>query len=173
MDNLQYTLKRLSDFLTGILAVCAAIGIFALMALVFVSVFFRYVLNQPIIGTEDLMSLMLGMTIFTAFPTVTLSRGHIAVDLLTGPFKKVPTIDRIRLIAIDVGVITMIGFMAMRLWDQAVRYLKRGTTSNALDLPLYPFVYAFTTLLLLTAVLFALRAIRDLGGKSGTGEMSL
>lgn len=159
-------LDTLLNLLSRLLSWCAAAGIFTLMALVFISVFFRYVLNDPIVATEDLMALLLGLTIFTAYPAVTLGRGHIKVDLLTAPFKRFPRINRIRLIIIDLGVVAMSGFMALRIWDQAVRYQDRETLSNTMEWPLYPYVYGYASLLLLAAVLFLVRALRDRGNSA-------
>lgn len=173
MEDIKKLLNRLSETLSYLLTFFAAFGIFSLMASVFVSVFFRYVLNKPILGTEDLMSLLLGMTIFTAFPAVTLARTHITVDLLNPLFRRVPTLDRLRLALIDLGMIAITLFMAKRIWDQAARYQKRGTVSNAMDWPLYPYIYLFSALLALAALLLAIRALQGLSSKSETGEMSL
>jgi TRAP-type C4-dicarboxylate transport system permease small subunit len=163
-------LERLITGLSRILSWFAAAGIFTLMALVFISVFFRYILNDPINATEDLMALLLGMTIFTAYPAVTLNRGHIKVDLLTAPFKRFPRVNRIRLIIVDLGVVLMSSFIAMRIWDQAVRYEDRETLSNTMEWPLYPFVFCFAFLLFIATALFALRACKDRGQASEKSE---
>ncbi len=164
---------RWGAVLPRLLSYIAAAGIFMLMALVFVSVFFRYVLNYPIIATEDMMAMLLGFTIFTAVPGVTLSRGHICVELLTAPFRRFPAANRFRLILIDIGVVAMTLYMAKRLFDQAERFKSRETGTPLMDWPLYPFAYAFAALLVLGAVLFALRAIKDRGQVASKGETSL
>lgn len=156
-----------------LLSFAAAAGIFMLMALVFVSVFFRYVLNSPIIATEDMMALLLGITIFTAFPLVTSQRGHISVELLTGLFAGFPVADRVRRILIDIGIIGVVLFMAKKLFDQAVRYQDRETGSIMMDWPLYPFIYSFAGLVVLAAVLFAMRALKDRGRGDSGGDISL
>ncbi|MCJ7873276.1 TRAP transporter small permease subunit [Phaeobacter sp. J2-8] len=163
MKNLPNTMPVWAGFISRFLSYIAAASIFSLMALVFLSVFFRYVLNSPIAATEDLMAIMLGITIFTAFPAVTLGRGHIKVDLLVPLFAKVSTFDRIRLIAIDVGIVAMSLFMAKRLFDQGMRYYQRDTTSLMMDWPLYPVVLTYVALLVIGAALFALRAAREAG----------
>lgn len=156
-------LPRWANAVSRVLTYVAATGIFLLMALVFVSVISRYVFNTPIAATEDIMAILLGITIFTAFPTVTLSRGHISVDLLTAPVKRIPKLNRIRLIVIDLGIIAMTLFIAKRLFDQAQRYYKRDTGTLLMDWPLYPVAFGFCGLVLIGTILFTLRAWKDQG----------
>lgn len=169
-------LTKLSDWsaiIVRLLTWCAAAAMFSLMTLVFTSVFFRYVLNDPIIATEDIMAILLGVMIFSAVPGVTLSRSHISVELLTGPFKAFPFADRIRLILIDIGVIAMTLYMAARMYDQAVRYEDRETTSLVMEWPLAPYVFGFSFVLVIGAGLFALRAWRDRGNVDSNGGIDL
>ena len=166
-------LSRWTDRIARVLSYVAAAGIFALMALVFASVFFRYVLNSPILATEDMMAIFLGVTIFTAVPNVTLSRGHITVELFTAPFKHFPAANRIRRLVIDVCVIAMTIYMARLLHIQAWRQYDRETESLVMEWPLYPTTYAFTGLVVIGAVLFAVRAIRDRGHASAKGGLDL
>ena len=151
----------------------AAAGIFALMALVFVSVFFRYLLNSPILATEDMMAILLGVTIFTAVPNVTLSRGHITVELFTAPFRHFPAADRIRRMVIDLCVIAMTLYMARLLHIQAWRQYDRETESLVMEWPLYPVTYAFAGLALIGAILFAVRAFKDRGRLKSEGGLNL
>ena len=163
MEEGQDRLARFADFVSRLLSFVAAAGIFVLMALVFISVFFRYLLNSPILAAEDMMSMLLGITIFTAVPGITLARRHICVELLTAPFRTFPRANRVRLILIDAGVIAMTLFMAKLVFDQAVRFRSRDTGTPLMDWPVHPATFTFSALLLLAAALFAVRAIRDLG----------
>ena len=135
--------------------------------------FFRYLLNSPILAAEDMMAMLLGITIFTAVPGVTLARRHICVELLTAPFRKLPRTNRIRLILIDAGVIAATLFMAKLVFDQAVRFRSRETGTPLMDWPVHPATFGFSALLLLAAGLFAVRAIRDLGRGSTKGGIEL
>lgn len=155
--------------ITKFLGYIAAAGIFALMALVFTSVFFRYVLNQPILATEDMMAILLGVTIFTAVPRVTLGRSHISVELFVAPFRKFPALDRARRILIDLGIIIMTFYMAYLMYLQASRQFDRETESFVMEWPLWPSTALFAVLILIGGVLFAIRALRDKGEASGSG----
>lgn len=156
-----------------ILGYVAAAGIFSLMALVFTSVFFRYVLNAPILATEDMMAILLGITIFTAVPRVTLDRSHISVELFVAPFRKFPRIDRVRRILIDIGIIMMSFYMAYVVYLQASRQFDRETLSFVMEWPLWPATTAFTVLIVMGALLFANRAWRDKGQDESKGGLDL
>lgn len=173
MEEGQSPLARFADGVSRLLSYVAAAGIFALMALVFVSVFFRYLFNSPILAAEDMMAMLLGITIFTAVPGVTLSRRHICVELLTAPFRKLPRANRARLVLIDAGVIAVTLFMATLVFDQAVRFRSRETGTPLMDWPVHPTTFGFSALLLLAAGLFAVRAIRDRGRSSAKGGIEL
>lgn len=140
-----------------------------LMALVFISVFFRYVLNSPILATEDMMAILLGVTIFTAIPNVSLSRGHITVELFVAPFRKFPALDRARRIVIDLGTVAMTLYVAWLLFTQAWRQYDRDTLSIVMEWPLYPVTYGFAVLVVIGALLFAGRAASD-RGKTDSSE---
>ncbi len=144
-----------------------------LMALVFVSVFFRYVLNSPILATEDMMATLLGITIFTAVPQVTLGRSHITVELFVAPFRKFPVLDRLRKILIDLGVIAMTLYMSYLMLLQASRQFDRETESLVMEWPLWPATAAFATLLLIGGILFAVRALRDRGNQGSGGGIDI
>ncbi len=166
-------LSRWTGRLARALSCVAAAGIFALMALVFVSVFFRYVLNSPILATEDMMAILLGVTIFTAVPSVTLSRSHITVELFTAPFKHFLVANRIRQLIIDLCVIAMMLYMARLLHIQAWRQYDRETESLVMEWPLYPVTYSFAGLVVIGAILFAVRALKDRGRAKAEGGLDL
>lgn len=159
--------------ITKWLSFVAAAGIFSLMALVFTSVFFRYVLNKPILATEDMMAILLGVTIFTAVPRVTLSRSHITVELFVAPFRKFPALDRARKILIDLGIIAMSFYMCYLMYLQASRQFDRETESFVMEWPLWPATALFAVLIFIGGVLFAMRALRDKGQSTANGGLDL
>lgn len=146
-------LDRISQALSAISALC----LFLLTGLVAVSVFYRYVLSDPIRATEDLMGIFLGLTIFTAFPLVTLRRAHIQIELLVGLTRPFPRLDRLRLLLIDLGTLAVIGFVGWKLVEQAVKFYKRGVVTDGMSWPLGWLIACFAGLALFSALLFALR----------------
>lgn len=173
MSDTTQDKKDISTTLVRFLSYVGAAGIFCLMALVFVSVFFRYVLNDPILAVEDVMAMLLGVTIFTAIPSVTLARRHISVDLLTKPFEFFPVLDRIRRILIDLGVVMMSLYMAYLIYTQASRYLDRETVTNTMEWQLYPISFFFAGLVAFGGILFLLRAVKDKGEFEEKGGLDL
>ncbi|MEM8841716.1 MAG: TRAP transporter small permease [Pseudomonadota bacterium] len=160
------------EFAMNVLFRIAGLCLLGLMALVFISVVFRYFLSQPIFAVEDFMAVLLGLTIFMALPIITLERAHIKVDLLVGLFKSWPGLDRARLILIDLGTLAMLGFIAFQIYGQAVKHLRRGSATQAADIPLWPFSGAFTVLLVIGFVAFAVILVANWrAGKYG-GESS-
>ena len=166
-------LAKWSTAVTRALSYVSAVGIFLLMALVFLSVFFRYVLNAPILATEDMTAILLGVTIFTAIPNVTLSRGHITVELFVAPFKRFPAVDRVRKVLIDLGVVLMTFYMCFLLYSQATRQFDRETESLVMDWDLWPITGGFAVLVLIGGVLFAMRAAADRGKIDARGGLDL
>ena len=67
----------------------SAVGILLLAAMVFISVVFRYFLSSPLLMAEDVMSILLAVTIFAAFPFVTVERMHVKVEVLGALFNQV------------------------------------------------------------------------------------
>lgn len=169
----ESTLSKWSGRVAKFLGYIAAAGIFSLMALVFTSVFFRYVLKQPILATEDMMAILLGVTIFTAVPQVTLGRSHITVELFVAPFKKFPAINRARKILIDIGIVCMSVYMGTLMVIQATRQFDRETESFVMEWPLWPGTAVFAILIFIGGVLFAIRAWRDKGHSNSSDGMDL
>lgn len=159
----ESALVKWSNKIAKYLGYVAAAGIFSLMALVFMSVFFRYVLNKPILATEDMMAILLGVTIFTAVPQVTLGRSHISVELFVAPFRKFPMLDLLRKILIDLGVICMSIYMGYLMLLQATRQFDRETESFVMEWPLWPATAVFSVLIFIGGILFSIRAWRDKG----------
>ncbi len=173
MENSNTRRLGFASRMAKALAYVAAAAIFSLMMMVFVSVIFRYVLNTPILFAEDTMAILLGVTIFTAVPSVTLNRRHISVELFTAPFRKHPKIDRARRFLIDLIVLSMTFFMAFLIYQQAIRYFQRDTTSNTMEWALYPSTGLFVALVFLGGGLFAMRVFRDRGNYDSKGELDL
>ena len=149
----------------------AGLCMLSLMGLVFVSVIFRYFLNRPIFAVEDVMSVFLGLTIFMAFPFVTMGRTHINVDLLVPLFKRAPALNRLRLALVDLGILGMVAFTGWQLYRQADRHFSRGSSTQAADIPLWPFSATFTILVALAFLAFAVVALRDWrAAEPGGGE---
>lgn len=153
-----------------VLNLFAALAILAMAVLVFVSVLFRYLLARPILMTEDLLTILLGLSIFAAFSRVTLYREHVSVDLMAAFFQPRPRLEALRRWIIDLLVLGTLGFIAFRLATQAIRYHARGNFTQTMGWPLWPVVALFAALLAIAVVLFAVQLCQEASrGRRETG----
>lgn len=63
-------------------ALIGGLILFAVMLLVSVAVFYRYQLNNPILGDTELVQIGMSLVVMMAMPWVTLRGEHIRVDIL-------------------------------------------------------------------------------------------
>ena len=63
-------------------ALLGGLVLFALVLLVSTAVFARYVLNQPILGDQELVEIGMSLVVMAAMPLTTFQNGHIRVDIL-------------------------------------------------------------------------------------------
>jgi TRAP-type C4-dicarboxylate transport system permease small subunit len=143
----------------------AAISLFAMMALTFVSVVARYFLNRPIPGDAELQGFLLGLVVFAAIPLVTRAQRHIAVRsfaaLLTG---RALLAQRIFVLA---ATALGLGFMGYFVLLQAISLAEDASSTDYLGIPEAPFVYAFAGLMGLAALAALERLVALLRHGSG------
>jgi TRAP-type C4-dicarboxylate transport system permease small subunit len=143
--------SRATPFHVRALRAGVALFMFAIMAVMFTDVVGRYLFDAPIQGGFEIIAYLLGFLIFSGFPLVTGAQDHITVGLLDAAFR-----GRARwlrdLLVLVVSVVA-VGFIARRMWDQAVLLEADATVGQTFDLEIAPFVYVFAAL---SAVAFVL-----------------
>ncbi len=72
----------ITDYATGLVAAVGAIVLAGLVALTGVGVFFRYVMNDPIRGVDDILSLALSVIVACSLAYGGRVGAHVAVDVL-------------------------------------------------------------------------------------------
>lgn len=115
------------------LADLGAIILMALMLMTAVDVVGRYLFNSPLKGGTELTEFMLSALIFCAVPIVTLTGGHVVVELITWrlPTAMLGLAQRL-LYAL---LATIHGVIAYGVWKLAARSVKRNELSEYLALP--------------------------------------
>ncbi len=148
---------RAGQWLARIFLTLSAVCLFSIMILTVVEVIGRYVFNAPIFGRQDLAQILLALSIFLAFPVVTLRGEQIDVDLLDSLFSERAAFWRDRLITLlgSVALLTM-GYW---LFARAEKVLSRGITTELLFLPKYPLIYFIAAVVTVTGVLLALQCL--------------
>lgn len=150
-----------------------AIVLFAMMILVFIDVFARYLFAAPIPGGFELTELLLGTLIFAGLPLATMGEQHITIGLLDGLLGAASKrVQRTLINLLSSGVLAV---LAWRLWEEAVKLADWGDYTAHLNIPLAPFIYVFAGMsglaaaaLLVLAWQYALD--RRLGGGQQGGE---
>jgi TRAP-type C4-dicarboxylate transport system permease small subunit len=133
-------LKKLAEALHKVSNVCvwiSGISLFFIAAFIFVDVFARYFFNKPITGSQEIVELVIVVVLYLGLPYSTYKRSHVRVDALTSLFP-----PRGKLICL--GIMTLLcmlvsGPIAVQLFRQALNVMARGTASNILKIPHWPF----------------------------------
>ncbi|MGO4855412.1 TRAP transporter small permease [Phaeovulum sp. W22_SRMD_FR3] len=133
-------LDRVMHRATLLLAAVSAVSLVLMLALVFVSVIFRYLLATPILGVNEIVQLASVAVVMLALPYCTAQNGHVGVDVLDeaiGAAGRYIGDIQSRILS---GVVLAV--LVQRAALKALDAREFGDATNMLNLPLWPF-YAF------------------------------
>lgn len=133
------SLRTLLIGATNVMGVLSGIAITLMLVMVMLDVTLKYLINQPIPGTLELVSnYFMPLAIFFAFPYIQKNEGHIGVTLFTD---LLPARLRDRLH----GVICLIGavYLVLFAWvgaQRALQLTRMGQETGAIyfDVPIWP-----------------------------------
>ena len=135
---------------SGIVGVVILLG---MMMMTVVDVIMRYFFRRPIIGSEEISTLLMVCVVFLGIAWCALKDGHISVDIITGKLSKrgrafLNGFDNILTFALAL-------IIAWRTFLEAMSVKKMDVNSPLLSIPRYPFIFvtAFGFLLLFFAAL--------------------
>ncbi|MEW7009163.1 TRAP transporter small permease [Lentilitoribacter sp. EG35] len=145
------TIKRAGAWLARLSLFLSTVCIVLIMCVTVVEVVGRYMFNAPLFGRQDIAQILLALSIFLAFPVVTLRGGQIDVDLMDFMFSPKAAFIRDRLIEILISL----SLLTMGYWllTRAEKALSRGIVSELLFIPKYPLIYIISGAVFLTGVL--------------------
>lgn len=131
--NQQYEEKGPIKWLAFFFELIAVVVLFALMVLTCIDVVGRYLLSNPVKGATELTEMGLAIVVFSAMPVITWRGGHIVVDLLDSflPNVVIKVLVWVSTLLISVSLY----FAAIRIFEIGARSLKRGITTEFLDIP--------------------------------------
>lgn len=141
---------RFVSFLSDMLLILSSVALLAMMCLTVTDVFARYVFVLPIPSAVELTELLMVATVFFALPVVTVSGGHVAVDLIDVVVGA--KIARAFVRASYVGLAVAFAVLSWRLTEKATGLAAFGDTTQVLRLPVYPFVYLMAGLVAISAI---------------------
>ena len=140
--------------------------LFVIMLLVSTTGFYRYVLNQPILGDQELVEIGMSLVVMMAMPFAALKGAHIRVDILD------EAIGKAGCFLGDVFTRTVSCFVLFLLirktWDKTWDAHKYGDVTNMIEIPVWIAYGAITAGMGLFALVLAVQLIDQLrGGISG------
>lgn len=136
--------------LARLMAVVSALAIAMITAIICVSVIMRRIANSPLFYAEELVGLLLAVTLFFALPLVTLRGDHIRVTLVVNQFQK-----RGRaIIGIGGGLVgfAFLGWLILESVDWMAFALRLGLKTEATSIPLVPWMAVVPFSLCITAL---------------------
>ena len=131
------------------LGIFSGIVLFGILALMSGEVIFRYLFNQPILGTVEISSYLLVIFCFTGVAFTQSQRGHINIELVT---QRLP-VSLQRTLRIIVLILSLATFVVIT-WQMSIAFWKSWEMQEvrwgALPLPVWPvkFMIAFGSLTL-------------------------
>ena len=142
---------RLLTVLSQVPMIVASVALFALMVLTFADVLMRSIFNAPIEAATELIRIGIALIVFAALPVLSARSGHIAVDLLDGPFRRFH-LERWRDALVALGCAAMLWWPAGRVVDLAERARGYGDVTEYLEIPTFYVSYFIAIMTYITAV---------------------
>ena len=158
--SIRPLMQASTRILACILLFTSGFILLSLVGLTVIEVFSRYILNAPIDGKQDISKLLLATCIFLSFPIITLRREHVDVDLLDSFFS--PRADTYRRHLIDIFVSVVLLVISFWVFEKAEKFYIRGSVTDVLSIPIYPFTYFVSFLLFFSGLLLFLSCLYNL-----------
>ncbi len=142
----------------SLLGVVAGLALFLMMWLTFADVVGRKFVGESIVGSVELTELLMMLVIFVAMPLASLAGEHIVFDLLD---RFLPAAARRwqHRVSHLVTALLMLG-AAWVVAGRAARSLEYGDITAQLSIALGPFHYMIAAMLVVTAAMHCLLALR-------------
>lgn len=151
LDRLDRQLGRVS----GLLGIMGGLAILALMLVTVAAVVWRYLLNDPIFGIQDLSSMALTVAVAGAIAFGARRGAHISVDVISfiGGRRLTRATD---VLARALGA-AMVGFASYALFVKGACGLPCGAITNNLSIVHTPFYYALGAAMACYALILAVQ----------------
>lgn len=159
--------RRVADRLIGLSAIVGSLGLLFEVLVILVDVIGR-AFGQPLLGSQDLVTMTMVIVVFGGMARCGHQGGHIAVDLLERYFPR--RLNRsIDAFAALLGAVIFLA-IAWAVYDSARISVMLDLSTNLLNLPKAWFQWALCGFALLTAVGMTLRSVELTLGVADVGE---
>ncbi len=150
------------EHLLKLVALLGGVILFAIMALVSVAVFYRYILNEPILGDTELVEIGMSLVVMMAMPFVTLTNNHIRVDVFDNSLGSAGRfLADIFARLIGCFVLTL---LIIKTWDKTLEAIEYEDVTNMIELPIWIPYGAITIGFGLTVLVLIVQLIQQLRG---------
>jgi TRAP-type C4-dicarboxylate transport system permease small subunit len=160
----KFTASGLFSLLIDIVGFLALIALLAMMLLTTTDVFLRHFFDNPILGSIELVELLMVSVAGLSLAWCTLKSGHIRVDILISMFSK--KTNRILDIVNFVFTAGICGFMVPSLIWRYIEGTKMDIRSYVLRIPEGPFVLLLCLGYLLMFIVLIIKIVKSFSGKS-------
>jgi TRAP-type C4-dicarboxylate transport system permease small subunit len=148
---------KILRFVSKLLNIIAGIAVTAMMLLTVADVLLRAG-GHPIIGTYEIVALLLALVIGFGIPQVSLDRGHVYMDFLLEKLSKrgkkvMNTITRLFCIILFLP-------LGYNLFNVGARFHASGEVSATIKIPFYPVAYGVAVCCLLECCVFIFDIVR-------------
>src|SRR5512136_216861 len=148
---------KILRFVSKLLNIIAGIAVTVMMLLTVADVLLRAG-GHPIIGTYEIVALLLALVIGFGIPQVSLDRGHVYMDFLLEKLSKrgkkvMNTITRLFCIILFLP-------LGYNLFNVGARFHASGEVSATIKIPFYPVAYAVAVCCLLECCVFIFEIVR-------------
>jgi TRAP-type C4-dicarboxylate transport system permease small subunit len=144
-------------FVSKFLNIIAGIAVTLMMLLTVADVLLRAG-DHPIIGTYEIVALLLAVVIGFGIPQVSLDRGHVYMEFL---LEKLPRRSRdVMNTATRVLCLILFAFMGLNLFTVGAGFRASGEVSPTTQLPFYPVAYGIAICCLLECCVFLFDIVR-------------
>ena len=144
-------------FISKVLNIIAGIAVTFMMFLTVADVLLRAG-GHPIIGTFEIVSLLLALVIGFGIPQVSLDKGHVYMDFLLEKLSKkgknvMNTFTRVL-------CLILFAFIGYKLFSVGARFHASGEVSPTIMLPFYPVAYGVAVCCFLESCVFIFDIVR-------------
>ncbi len=143
-----------------LLASLAALGMSAIVGIIVTSVVLRKLFTMPLPFTEEVVGMLMSVSLFLALPLVTMKSDHIQVSILTNFLKRRSRLchSALMIVATTSGVL-FCGWILWESWEWFNFAFARGLRTETTRILLWPGMAALPVSIFLTTLILLARHI--------------
>ena len=144
-------MKQIQRYLLLVLKVVVFISLCCMSLVSVVDATGRYLVNSPLVGSTEIIELLMIIVIFGSIPIVSQTQSHVKVDLFQiSRSKRVLNIQRILVEILNASVSLLLVYAT---WKKAKSLIEYGDITQMLSIPLAPFVILIMVLLTFNGII--------------------